>query len=313
MKVYSIEDRPVIEDSVATIGIFDGVHRGHKYILNALIEGARKSGGQSVVISLWPHPRIVLSKESSDFRLLHSAQEKILHLEKLGIDNYVVIPFDQHLASMRACDFSSEYLVKRLKVKRLLLGYDNSFGKDRIGNPNTLAECAAKEGLIVDKLDEFKPLDINISSTSIRNALLAGDLELAARMLDYPYYLAGEVVRGDQLGRKLGYPTANVNPHTAYKLIPRGGVYAVEVEYQNRRYPGMLNIGIRPTIDSPAPVKTIEAHLFDVDIDLYDEKVVIHFLKRIRDEQRFPNLEALKVQLSRDEAQIKAYFQANHN
>ncbi len=311
MKVYSINDNPYIIKPVVTIGIFDGVHKGHKYILQSLIARAREVGGKSVVITLWPHPRIVLDKDLWNFRLLHSQEEKIHHLSKLGLDYYITIPFDVTLASMSACEFVDEYLVDKLHVYRLILGYDNTFGKDRQGNPSGLAACAERSGLIVEKLDEFRETERNISSTSVRNALLEGDLDAARRMLDYDYYIEGKVVTGNRLGRQIGYPTANIHPQSAYKLIPHDGVYAVHIEYKNVLYPAMLNVGVRPTIDSANPVKTIEAHLFDVDIDLYDEEIVIHFRKRIRDEKKFSSVEGLKRQLQQDEQVIRTYLSGN--
>ena len=305
MKVYSINDLPYIHNPVVTIGIFDGVHKGHKYILNSLIAKAKETGGSSVVITLWPHPRIVLNKDVWNFRLIHSQEEKIHHLSKLGIDYYIIIPFDKEFASMSACEFVASHLVERIDATRLILGYDNSFGKDRVGSPNGLAACAKKSGMIVERLDEYKLSELNISSTTIRTTLLEGDLEAARDMLDYDYYIKGKVIVGNQLGRNLGYPTANINPHTAYKLIPRDGVYAVHIECDNVLYPAMLNIGVRPTLGSANPINIIEAHLFDVDFDLYDKEVVIHFRKRIRDEIKFPNLEALKEQLRCDEKTIR--------
>lgn len=308
MEVYNINDNPRIDHPVVTIGIFDGVHRGHQYILQSLVSKAKETGGKSVVITLWPHPRIVLNKDVWNFRLIHSQEEKMHHLSRLGIDYCVTIPFDMELASCSACDFAKKYLVDQLGAKRLVLGYDNAFGKDRQGNPGGLADCARSSGLIVEKLDEFKLAELNISSTLVRKALLEGDLEVARRMLDYDYYMEGKVVMGNQLGRELGYPTANILPQSAYKLIPRDGVYAVHVQHKDLMFPAMLNVGVRPTIDSANPVKIIEAHLFDVDIDLYDEDVVIYFRKRIRDEIRFPNLAALKEQLQEDEKEIRAYL-----
>lgn len=311
MEVYKIYDKPVIQNPVVTIGIFDGVHLGHKFILNSLIANAKKNNGKSVVLTLWPHPRIVLDHDRWNFKLLHSQEEKIHHLSKLGLDYYITVPFDKELASMKACDFVNEFLVDKLHVSRLLLGYDNSFGKDRKGNPNDLALCARKSGLIVEKLNEFKKSEVNISSSSVRNALLEGDLESARKMLDYDYYLEGFVVEGNKLGRKLGYPTANVNPHSPYKLIPGDGVYAVHIELENVLYKAMLNVGVRPTIDSANSVKFIEAHIFDVDFNLYGKQVIIHFRKRIRDEMKFSDLEGLKNQLQKDESEIRTYFSGN--
>ncbi|HKK61414.1 MAG TPA: bifunctional riboflavin kinase/FAD synthetase [Bacteroidales bacterium] len=301
MQVYNIIDKPKITNPVVTIGIFDGVHKGHKYILNKLISRAKEVDGKSVVISLWPHPRIVLNRDMWNFRLLQTHDEKIHHLSKLGLDYYVSVPFDKELASMNACDFVQEYLIDKLQVTRLLLGYDNAFGRDRQGNPDGFLLCAKKSGLTVEKLDEYRAANGIISSTSVREALLIGDLPLAKKMLEYDYYLKGEVIQGNQLGRKIGYPTANINPQSPYKLIPRDGVYAIHVEHDNVFYKGMLNIGLRPTIDSANPVKTIEAHLFDVEMDLYEKEVTIHFRKRIRDEQKFNGIVDLKDQLVKDE------------
>lgn len=309
MKVVDFDDFPELTNAVATIGIFDGVHKGHKYILNSLIQRAKETGGDAVVITLWPHPRIVLNKDVWNFKLLHSHEEKINHLSKLGIDYFVTIPFTEELAKKNACDFVKEYLIEKLGISRLLLGYDNSFGKDRLGNPDGLAGCAKRSGLEVEKLKEFKEGQLsNISSSSVRHALLEGDLDAARKMLDYDYYLKGNVVIGNQLGRKIGFPTANVHPQTAYKLIPRDGVYAVHIEVEGEMYPGMLNIGVRPTLASAQAVKVIEAHLFDVDIDLYDKEIVIHFRKRIRNEMKFSSLKALTEHLYKDKKEIKEFF-----
>ncbi len=308
MQLISIDEKIDIQDPVVTIGIFDGVHRGHKYILEKLIARAREVNGHSVVVTLWPHPRIVLNKDVWNFKLLHSQEEKISHFEKLGIDYLMIIPFSRELASLDACDFVQEYLIEKLNVKRLLLGYDNRFGKDRKGDPDGLSDCSSKYGFIIEKMDEFRSAEENVSSTSIRNALLAGEIENSREMLDYDYYLAGTVIQGKQLGRKLGYPTANVNPHSAYKLIPKDGVYAARAEVKGRIYEAMVNIGVRPTLDSANPVKVIEAHLLEFKGDIYDKDIVIHFCKRIRDEQRFDGLDALKDQLNADEKEIRSYF-----
>jgi riboflavin kinase/FMN adenylyltransferase len=308
MEVFDITDGPKIEKPVATIGIFDGVHRGHKYILNSLISKAKEHGGKSVVISLWPHPRIVLNKDVWNFRLLHSPQEKAYHLGMLGLDYYVVVPFNEELAAKHACEFVDEYLIKQLNISKLILGYDNTFGRDKQGSYNGLEASARRMGLEVERLDEYRPADLNISSTAVRQALLNGGLELGKTMLDYDYYLAGEVIMGNQLGRKLGFPTANVNPQSAYKLIPKDGVYAVFVEYKGEKYPAMLNVGVRPTLDSASSVKIIEAHIFDFDLDIYGEDVIIHFIKRMRDEMKFPGMDALRKQLEKDAVNIRRYL-----
>lgn len=311
MQVISINDKIDIQKPIVTIGIFDGVHKGHKYILEKLISRAKEENGQSVVVTLWPHPRIVLNKDVWNFKLLHSQEEKIRHFDKLGIDYLMIIPFSIELASLDACDFVQEYLIGKLNVSRLLLGYDNRFGKDRKGDPEGLSECSDKYGFIIEKMDELRSaigVQGNVSSTSIRNALIEGDLTTAREMLDYDYYLSGNVVQGNHLGRKLGYPTANINPHTAYKLIPMDGVYAARVEVEGEMYDGMVNIGVRPTLDSANPVKVVEAHILDFEEDIYDKDVVIYFCKRIRDEKRFPGLDSLVSQLKLDEKEIRAFF-----
>ncbi len=308
MKVRFIDESFKLKKPVATIGIFDGVHAGHRFILEKLKEQARVHGGTSVVVTLWPHPRIVLDKRTQSFKVLHTRDEKIRELEKSGIDQLVIVPFDTRIASLSACDFVQQYLVDKLGVEVLLVGYDNRFGKDRQGDPEGLRLCAEKNKFRIEKLPEFHSDLGKVSSTIIREAILAGDLEKAARLLGYPYYLSGTIVEGNHIGRKLGFPTANIHPMAPYKLIPMNGVYAIRMELKGHIRKGMLNIGFRPTIDSDSAVKTIEAHLFDVSGDFYDEHVVIHFIKRMRDEMRFSGLDALKKQLEIDKSNIQKIF-----
>lgn len=304
MKVWYIDDSFSLERPVATIGIFDGVHMGHRFILDHLKAQADKFRGESVVVTLWPHPRIVLQKELHDFKLLHTLEEKIRELEGQGIDHLVVVPFDRGIASLTACDFVQDYLVNRLGVEVLLVGYDNRFGKDRKGDPEGLRMCAEKNRFRIEKLPEYHGEYGTVSSSAIRNSILKGDLESASRMLGHPYYLSGTIVEGNHIGRKMGFPTANIHPPDANKLIPMNGVYAIRTELRGKTYQGMLNIGFRPTIDSAMAVKTIEAHLFDVNGDFYDEEVIIHFIHRVRDEMKFSGLEALKQQLQKDKEKV---------
>lgn len=308
MRVITINDKVDIVNPVVTIGIFDGVHKGHQYILNRLISKAKEEGGHSVVVTLWPHPRIVLNQDVWNFRLLHSQEEKIRHLEKMGIDYLLIVPFNTELASLDACEFVREYLIKILNLSTLLIGHDNKFGKDRKGDPEGLSECSGKFGFKIEKIDEYTNTVGNVSSTLIRKALLEGELGVAKEMLNYEYYLGGTVIQGNHVGHKLGYPTANINPHTAYKLIPRDGVYAARAEIQDKIYNGMMNIGVRPTLDSANPVKTIEVHLFDFEGDIYEEDIVVYFNKRIRDEKRFNGMENLRKQLVKDEAEIRSFY-----
>jgi len=305
MKVWNIDDSFLLKRPVATIGIFDGVHSGHRFILDHLKNQAEVHGGETVVVTLWPHPRIVLNKELHDFKLLHTREEKILEMERYGIDHLVIVPFDSVIASLTACDFVQEYLVNRLGVEVLLVGYDNRFGKDRKGDPEGLKMCAEKNKYRIEKLPEFQSVHGTVSSTSIREAILKGNLVSARKMLGYHYYLAGSIVEGNHIGRQMGFPTANIHPQDPYKLIPMNGVYAIRCELRGETFNGMLNIGFRPTIDSAMAVKTIEAHLFGVTGDFYDEEVVIHFVKRVRDEMKFSGLDALKQQLHKDKTIIQ--------
>ena len=309
MKVQLINESFELLRPVATIGIFDGVHLGHQFILDHLKKQARAHGGESVVVTLWPHPRIVLNKDMQGFKLLHTRDEKIRELEANGIDQLVIVPFSTEIASLSACDFVQRYLVDKLGVEVLLVGYDNRFGKDRMGDPEGLQMCAEKNKFRIEKLPEFNTGSGRVNSTTIRESILKADLVKAAQMLGYHYYLSGTIVEGNHIGRKMGFPTANIHPVEPYKLIPMNGVYAIRAELRGNIYKGMLNIGFRPTIDSAMAVKTIEAHLFGVSGDFYDEQVVIHFVKRVRDEMKFSGLEALKQQLSKDKIAIQGILQ----
>ena len=304
MKLWSIEDSFALKRPVATIGIFDGVHQGHRFILDHLRSSARQHGGETVVVTLWPHPRIVLQKDLHNFKLLHTREEKIREIGSCGIDHLVVVPFSRELASLSACEFVEKYLVDKIGVEVLLLGYDNRFGKDRKGDPEGLQMCSEKSNFRIEKLPEYKGEHGTVSSSAIRSSILKGDLTSAGKMLGYPYFLSGTIVEGNHIGRKMGFPTANIHPLDANKLIPMNGVYAIRAELRGKIHKGMLNIGFRPTIDSAMAVKTIEAHLFDVSGDFYDERVVIHFIHRIRDEMKFSGLEALKVQLQKDKEKV---------
>lgn len=305
MNVSLIHENILLKHPVATIGIFDGVHSGHRFILDQLNQHAASHGGESVVVTLWPHPRLILNRDLNNFKLLHTREEKIRELEQSGIDHLVIIPFNKEIASFTACEFVQNYLVDRMGIEVLLLGYDNRFGRDRKGDPEGLAMCASRNNFRIEKLPEFLDKQGRVSSTLIREAILMGELKQAEKMLGYHYYLSGTIVEGNHIGRQMGFPTANIHPIDAYKLIPMNGVYAIRAELRGVVYRGMLNIGFRPTIDSSAAVKTIEAHLFDVSGDFYDEQVVIHFVQRVRDEMKFSGLEALKQQLERDKRNIQ--------
>jgi riboflavin kinase/FMN adenylyltransferase len=304
--IVSTIHEPISPNSpVATIGIFDGVHTGHRFILSHLCKRARELNGESVVVTLWPHPQIVLNKGLPKFRLLHTLEEKLRELEKSGIDRLIIVPFNKEVSSLTACEFAQQYLVNHLRIQALMVGYDNRFGRDRKGDPEGLSRCAEENGFVIEKLPELDSDLGRISSTTIREAISEGDLVKANNMLGYKYYLAGTIVEGNRIGSSLGFPTANIHPMDPYKLIPMNGVYAIRAELKGSLYGGMMNIGFRPTLDSASDVKTIEAHLFGVSGDHYGEHVVIHFVKRTRNEMKFSGLDELKKQLEKDKILIQ--------
>jgi riboflavin kinase/FMN adenylyltransferase len=289
-----------IENPVVTVGFFDGVHRGHQLLLNQLKCRAAEISGQSVVVTLWPHPRMVLGKANADFRFLTSLDEKLCLLEKSGIDHAIVLTFNQQFASLSAGEFISQVLVNTIGARYLIMGYDNYFGHDRQGNFDVIRNLASPFNLEVEKFKEYASADGKVSSSAIRHALAAGNTEKAASLLGRCYFLQGKVVLGKQIGRTIGFPTANVELFEPLKLVPREGVFATMVHVGDRFYPSMLNIGYRPTLAEEKPIRTIEAHLFDFDGDLYNQTIMVNFVARLRDEQKFNGLEALKAQLKLD-------------
>ena len=290
--------RPVI-----TLGYFDGVHRGHNYLLKALVNRAREKNGESVVVTFFPHPRFVLSEDYSDLTFLTSPDEKKWLLEKAGIDNLIIVPFTHEFSKKEACDFIKEVLVDSLGMECLIVGFNHHFGRDRGGDFSTLSECALKYGFQIEKVEGVSYGETKISSTTIREALKIGELEEANQMLGYNYFLNGTIVEGNRIGRSIGFPTANIKPEYDNKLIPGRGVYAVEVIVAKTVYKGMLNIGIRPTVNSSSEPMSIEVNLFDFNEDIYDINVTLVFRYRMRDEIKFDGLEQLVEQLRKDKEQ----------
>jgi len=289
----------------ATIGTFDGVHLGHQVILQRLLTLAHQHQGETVVVSFHPHPRQVLQPHDTSLRLLQTIDEKIAVLRSLGIDKLLLVPFTPAFAQLTADEFMQQILVDTLHVEHLLIGYDHRFGRDRSGGLPELRAKGQQFGFSVEEIPAQQIDDANISSTKIRDALLAGDVAQAARLLGRPYSLSGGVVQGDQRGRQMGYPTANIQVPDAHKLLPANGVYAVWVTLPDgSRYPAMLNAGNRPTVDGIR--YAIEAHLFDFQGDLYGKSLEVAFVERLRNEQRFPSLEALIAQLAVDAVAARA-------
>lgn len=300
MKVYTELYSFQAKKPVVTIGVFDGVHKGHKAILSHLVTKAKQYGGESVVVTLWPHPRIVLRKDVENLRLLNSLEEKKWLLEKHAIDHLVILPFDKELSSLSACDFIKNILVDCIGVEHLLIGYDHHFGKGGKGNFRDVAACSETYNFNVERFDAKSEEGTEISSTLIRDALLEGNLKKANQYLGYPYFMMGRVVGGQRIGQKIGFPTANIEPHDPYKLIPRGGVYAIKASLEGKTLKGMLNIGYRPTVGGKESNKSIEAHIFDFDEDIYNKEITIHMIQRIRDEKKFNHVDELVEQLKED-------------
>jgi riboflavin kinase/FMN adenylyltransferase len=312
MKVYQgITHFKRLSTAVVTSGTFDGVHIGHQKILSRLREVSRQYGGESVVITFWPHPRLVVSTDSQDLKLLSTIEEKIEMLDRMQVDHLLIIPFTKEFSLLTSEEFINRILVEKIGTKRLVMGHDHRFGRNREGSFEHLRAHAAQYGFEVEEIPRQDIEDLGVSSTRIRNALLEGNLPVANEYLGRPYSLKGTVVKGQQLGRTIGYPTANTKVLEPYKLIPADGVYAVRVHYRDTLYQGMLNIGLRPTVGGLT--RTIEVHLFDFDQALYGQELIIHFEARIRQEQKFAGMEELKRQLGRDKEDARRLLSVNNS
>lgn len=300
MKTHQGYENLNIVNPVVTLGIFDGVHLGHKALIASLVSRARKSDGAAVVITFNPHPRLVLSVSNTDLTLLTSLEEKIGLLEKEGVDHLIIIPFDHELSNKEACEFIEEVLHKKIGAKYLIVGYNHHFGRKGDGDFNSIRTCAESFGIVVKQEKALKTGKGIVSSSLIREALQNGDLEVANGLLGYDYFLNGTVVGGRKLGRKIGYPTANIKPDYDNKLIPGEGVYAVGAVINGTWYKGMLSIGFNPTINEDPLKRTIEVHIFGFERDIYKSKILVVFRKRMRDEKRFESLALLADQLELD-------------
>ena len=306
MKVYqNISEFETNNDTVVTMGTFDGVHVGHQKILRRISELARRTGSESVLLTFFPHPRLVLFPDDNDLKLLSTPDERVKLLEGAGIDHLVIHPFSTKFSRITAEEYIKDILVDRFHVGKLVIGYDHHFGRNREGNLDKLKEAAPEYGFEIEEIPAQEIDDVNVSSTKIRKALLAGDVRRANDYLGYTYSATGPVNRGNEVGRSLGYPTANMRPPEKYKLIPGNGIYAVYGEIDGKRYPGMANIGVRPTIgDLERPL--IEVHLFDFEGDLYGRTMTVYFIDRYRDEVKFDNLESLRQQMLKDEPHARS-------
>jgi riboflavin kinase / FMN adenylyltransferase len=299
MKVYrDINSLPVFNNAVITTGSFDGVHTGHVQIIEQLIKEAEKIGGTPVLITFYPHPKQVVQMKEKALYILNTPEEKYELLQIKGIKNIVVVPFDKDFSQLSAQEYISNFLVEKFHPAIIVVGYDHRFGNNREGNFDLLKSKEAEYNFEVKEIPEHVLTDITISSTKIRAAMLEGDIEKAASYLGYHYYFSGTVIQGNKLGRTIGYPTANLQIQDEHKLVPANGVYAVDVQLGNRNLKGMMNIGIRPTVDGTKRV--IEVNIFNFDEDIYGQTLKVTLKKNLRLEVKFAGLEELKTQLAKD-------------
>ena len=294
-----LADFPSIPNAVVTSGTFDGVHVGHQKILSRLSELAKKNKGETVLLTYWPHPRLVLYPKEHHLRLLSTFDEKVNLLRDFGIDHLIVLPFTPEFSQMSSVDFIQQILVDKIQTKCLVIGYDHKFGKNREGSFDYLQAHSEELGFAIEEISRQDIDDMGVSSSKIRIALESGDLPTATSYLGRPYSLTGEVVIGQQIGRSIGFPTANIQVKDDYKLLPKNGVYAVTVQVDGQQYKGMLNLGNRPTVSGEQ--KTIEVHLFDFAGDLYHKSLSVNFIQFLREEKKFADLAALKDQLILDQ------------
>ncbi|WP_298868856.1 bifunctional riboflavin kinase/FAD synthetase [uncultured Allomuricauda sp.] len=283
--------------TAVTIGTFDGVHLGHSKILERLINNAKTSGLKATVLTFFPHPRMVLQKDT-DIKLLNTLDEKMEKMDSLGLDYLIVHPFTKDFSRLSATEFVRDVLVNQLKTKKIIIGYDHRFGRNRNANIQDLMAFGATLDFEVEEIPAQEIDDVSVSSTKIRNALLEGNIETANSYLNYSYMLTGTIKKGKGLGKQFGFPTANLHIPEAYKLIPKNGVYVVKSTLNDKEYFGMMNIGFNPTVSGTE--KSIEINFFDFEGSLYDTKIQVNILHRIRDEHKFDSVEELREQLKKD-------------
>jgi len=309
VKVYrDFEEVENIPNAVLTIGTFDGVHLGHQKIIERLKSEAKKINGETVLFTFFPHPRMVINPTNHGLKLIQTEAEKIENLERLGLDHLIIFPFTKAFSNLSADDFVKEYLIEKLHVKTIVVGYDHQFGKNREGTLKHLQKLSENLPFEVIEIPAHEVDEINVSSTKIRKAIEIGDVQTANNYLNEPFEISGKVVKGNQIGRTIGFPTANIEVNDALKIVPAIGVYAVEIVLADqRKFKGMMNIGIRPTVTDSEEIK-IEVFIFDFSEVIYDQRIKVYLLQRIRGEHRFQSLEVLRAQLQEDEKTVRSIF-----
>lgn len=312
MKRYTqLSDFKKLDNAIVTIGTFDGVHFGHQKIIKRLCELAKSSGGESVLLTFFPHPRMIIDPENQALKMINTIEEKAQILAGLGVDHLIITPFTRDFSNLSATDYIKNILVDAIGTKKIIIGYDHRFGKDRLGNINTLMQNASNYGYLVEEIPEQDINDVAVSSTKIRKALLDGDVALANKYLGYAFSIYGPVIKGDKIGRTIGFPTANIFVPETYKLIPGDGIYAVTVEMGEEKNPevyrGMAYIGQRPTINGMT--RNIEVNIFDFNREIYGQNIKMNFLAFLREDVKFTGLEALTKQLQKDKEDTLAFFE----
>ena len=310
MKIFDSLPADFNSKTVVTIGTFDGVHIGHKKIIERLVNTAKKSGLQSVVLTFFPHPRMVLQNDAN-IKLINTIEERSLILKQLGLDVLIIKKFTKDFSRLTAEEFVSEILVKQLHAKKIIIGYDHHFGRNRSANIEDLKAFGIQYDFDVEEISAQDINEVSVSSTKIRNALVEGDVKTANKYLGNYFMLTGKVVKGKSLGNTIGFPTANLNIKETYKLIPKLGAYIVKTIYKNQTVYGMMNIGTNPTIESNNQ-QSIEVHFFNFNESIYNKTLTIELLDRIRDEQKFDSIEDLKIQLQKDKTTSLNYINKHH-
>lgn len=310
MKSYNNLDRYLVKNtkSVITIGTFDGVHIGHQSILKKIISYSTSNNCESVVLTFFPHPRMVLQGDNT-IKLLNTIKEKAKLFSKIGLNNLIIHPFDKEFSRLSAEDFVKNILVEKLNIQKIIIGYDHRFGRNRSANIEDLIAFGEKYNFEVEQISAKEISEISVSSTKIRKFLIEGDIETSNKFLGYPYFITGKVVKGNQIGRTINFPTANIQIAENYKLIPKNGVYIVSCTIESVNYFGMANIGTNPTVSGLE--QKIEVHFFNFNKDIYNLEIQVDFHHRIRDEIKFDSLNDLKEQLNKDSQYSKNFIEKN--
>jgi riboflavin kinase/FMN adenylyltransferase len=303
MRIYhNIDEFKPVKNAVVTIGTFDGVHLGHRKIISRIKEVADEIGGETVILTFFPHPRMIIHPEDQNLKMINTMEEKAMLLDQLGVDHLIITPFSRDFSNQTGEEYIRNILVGKIGTKKIVIGYDHRFGKDRQGGLTELQALAPVYGYDVIEIPEQDIHHVAVSSTRIRNALLEGDIDQANEFLGYPFFISGKVNRGDQIGRTIGYPTANILVEETYKLIPKDGIFAVKVYLQDGEHKGMGYIGHRPTINGMT--RNIEVNIFDFNRDIYSQPIRMELLHFVRNDMKFGSLDELTHQLGRDKTAV---------